>query len=308
MKDLVIVGGSGAGITAGIYAIRSGLSVTFITKNFGGQLLLTEKIENYPGFKSINGFDLAMQLKNHLKSYEKGFPLEIIEGSEVVKVKKIGEKFETITKDNKKFESLAVIIASGRHPRKLQAKNADRLEARGVHYCAICDGPFYKGEPIAVIGGGFAGIEEALYLSDIASEVSILEYSGRLKGEAITIEQLKKKNNVKIFFNARVTEVLGEKSVEGLKFEDLKEGKEKELKVKAIFVNIGEIPNSDIVECEKDEQKRIKINFKNETSIPGLFAAGDVTDFPVNQLITSAGEGCKAALYANEYIKKLKSK
>ncbi|PIN98260.1 MAG: alkyl hydroperoxide reductase [Candidatus Diapherotrites archaeon CG10_big_fil_rev_8_21_14_0_10_31_34] len=300
MKDLIIVGGSAAGVTAGIYAVRAGLSVTLITENFGGQLLLTEKVENYTGFKSIPSFDLAMKFREHLHSYKE---IEVIEGYKVLKVEKEKDFFKVKT-SKKEFQSKAVIIATGKRPRKLEVKGAKELEHKGIHYCAVCDGPLYKDKEVAVIGGGYSGIEEALYLSNICSKVYILEYGKELGGEEITKKQLMQKKNIEILSEVEVKEILGEKTVKGLKFKERNSAKEKEIPVSAIFVNIGELPNSDFVEAEKTSFNEIIINDKNETNISGLFAAGDVTNISVHQLIVAAGEGCKTAIHVNEYLRR----
>ncbi|MFH1664413.1 MAG: FAD-dependent oxidoreductase [archaeon] len=301
MKDIIIVGGSGAGVTAGIYSARSGLNTMLITESFGGQLLLTEKIENYSGFKSISGFDLSMKLREHLKSYKE---IEVLEGVNVTGIERKGKNF-VVTAGKKEFESKAVIIATGRRPRKLSVKGSEKLENKGIHYCAVCDGPLYKGQNVAVIGGGYSGVEEALYLSNIAKKVFIIETGKQLGGEEITRKEVLLKKNVEVITEAQLSEVSGEKTTEGIKYK--KDSEEKSLSVKAVFVNIGEIPNSDFVSiAEKNQRNEIKINSRNETSIPGLFAAGDVTDIPVHQLIVVAGEGCKAAINANDYLNKLK--
>lgn len=300
MKDLIIIGGSAAGVTAGIYAVRAGLSVTLITENFGGQLLLTEKVENYTGFKSIPSFDLAMKFREHLSSYKE---IEVVEGYKVVKVEKKGENFSVKT-EKQEFQAKAVIIATGKRPKKLEVKNAKELENKGIHYCAVCDGPLYKEKEVLVIGGGYSGIEEALYLSNICPKVYILEEGKELGGEEITRKQLMQKKNIEILSEVQVQEILGEKTVTGIKIKE--KDKEKEISVSAVFVNIGEIPNSEFVEVEKTSFNEIKINDKNETSVSGLFAAGDVTDCPVHQLIVAAGEGCKAAINANTYLRSKK--
>jgi len=298
MKDIIIIGGSAAGVTAGIYCARSGLDTTVITKEFGGQLLLTENIENYTGFKSIFGFNLAMKFKEHLKEYE----VEVEEGFEVEKIEKKGKTFLVKTK-NKEFESKAVIIATGKRPKKLSVKGAEKLEHKGIHYCAVCDGPLYKGKTVVVIGGGYSGTEEALFLSNIAEKVFVLEYGEELGGEEITRKQLLEKKNIEVLTEVEVTDILGEKTVEGVKFKG-KDG-EKEIKVSAVFVNIGENPNSEFIDLvEKTEFNEIKINEKNETNVKGIFAAGDVTNISVHQLIVAAAEGCKAAINANQFIRK----
>lgn len=301
MKDVIIIGGSGAGVSAGIYAARSGLNVMLVTENFGGQLLLTEKIENYPGFPSIHGFELALKLREHLKSYKE---IEVLEGIKVTSIEKKQETF--IVKTSKdEFESKAVIIATGKRPRKLEVKGTEKLTNKGIHYCAICDGPLYKGKNSVVIGGGYSGTEEALFLSNMMKKVFILEYGDSLRGEKITLNQVKEKENIEVILNAELLEVLGNEKVEGIKFKDRNSGKEKELNAESIFVNIGEIPNSDFTDLpEKTKNGEIKINEKNESNIKGLFAAGDVTNILLHQLVISAAEGCKAALNVNEFLRK----
>ena len=302
MKDLIIIGGSAAGVTAGIYAVRAGLTVTLITENFGGQLLLTEKVENYTGFKSIPSFDLAMKFREHLHSYKE---IEVIEGYKVLKMEKKGENFAVKLSNEKEFQSKAVIIATGKRPKKLEVKGAKELENKGIHYCAVCDGPLYKEKEVAVIGGGYSGIEEALYLSNICSKVLILEFGKKLGGEEITRKQVLEKKNIEVLTETEVKEILGKKTVTGIKIKE-KNGKEKELNVSAVFVSIGELPNSEFVEAEKTSFNEIKVNEKNESSVSGLFAAGDVTDISVHQLIVAAGEGCKAAINVNEYLRRKK--
>lgn len=300
MKDLIIVGGSMAGVTAGIYAVRSGLNVMLITDSFGGQLMLTEKIENFPGFKSIPAVELAMKLREQLTNYKE---IEVLEGPKVNSVEKKGNNFLVKTDSKKEFESKTIIIATGKRPRKLKVKGAKELEHKGIHYCAVCDGPLYKNQEVVVVGGGYSGTEETLYLSGMAKKVFVLENSFDLRGEEITLKQVKKKKNIELIFNAELTEVFGKKTVEGIKFKS--NGKEKSLFVKAVFVNIGELPNSDLVDLvKKNDRNEIIINSRNESSVGGLFAAGDVTNIPLHQLVIAASEGCKAAIYANEYLKK----
>ncbi|MBU2100858.1 FAD-dependent oxidoreductase [Candidatus Micrarchaeota archaeon] len=209
MKDLIIVGGSAAGVTAGIYSVRSGLKTMLIAENFGGQLLLTEKVENFTGFKSIPSFDLAMKFREHLTSYKEA---EVIEGIKVLKIEKTGKTFKVKTEDKKEFEARAVIIATGKRPKKLTVKGAKELENKGIHYCAVCDGPLYKDKIVAVIGGGYSGIEEALYLSNVAKKVFVLESGEKLGGEEITRKQVLEKENIEILTEVHLTEVKGKKN------------------------------------------------------------------------------------------------
>ncbi|MDO8537477.1 MAG: FAD-dependent oxidoreductase [archaeon] len=178
-------------------------------------------------------------------------------------------------------------------------------------YCAICDGPLYKGKDVAVIGGGYAGVEEALYLSDLCPTIYLLEYSDHLSGEQITIDEVLKRKNIKIILNAKVIEFFGDKFVQGVRYEDIKAGnKVKEIKIFGAFINVGQIPNTEFApkELEKEQNGAIKINIKCETNIFGLYAAGDSTNTSVNQLVVSAAEGCRAALAVNDYIKRIERK
>ncbi|PIU21364.1 MAG: pyridine nucleotide-disulfide oxidoreductase [Candidatus Diapherotrites archaeon CG08_land_8_20_14_0_20_34_12] len=298
MFDLIIVGGAGAGCSAGIYAARAGLKTVLITTEFGGQLLETESIENYPGIKKISGVEMSIALSDHLKEY----PVEAIEGSKVKKIAKKGNYFIVETEEML-YEGKTVIIATGKRPRKLKARNSDLFEGKGMHHCAICDGPLYADQDVAVIGAGYAGIENALFLSAFCKKVFLLEFGGEISGEEITKQEVLKKENIEIITKAQVLEVYGKEMISGLKYKDLLSGKEKKLDVAAIFVNIGEDPNSEFVDCDKTEYGEIITDKDNMTSVKGLFAAGDVTNIRVKQLVVSAAEGCKAALAASKYLK-----
>jgi len=306
MKDVIVIGGSGAGCGAAIYSARAGMDTLLITFDFGGQLLLTDSVENYPGIIKLSGFEIATKLKEHVKSYEE---IEISDGVKVNSVEKKGDHFVVQTDNGKEYESRAVIVATGKRPKKMEnVKNAMNLESKGIHYCAICDGPIYKGKPMAVIGGGYAGIEEALYISGITDKVYLLEYGKELGGEEITRKQVMDKKNIEKLLGVKVTEVTGKDNVTGLKYEPSEGGKEEQIEVSAIFVNIGQLPNSEFLKIgKKTEYNELIVNEKNETDVPGLYGAGDVTNIPVHQLIISTAEGCKAALSANDYVRKIKN-
>lgn len=300
--DLIIIGGAGAGCSAGIYAARAGLKTMLITTEFGGQLLETESIENYPGIKTISGVEMSIALSDHLKEY----PVEAIEGAKVKNISKKGNHFIVKTEEGE-YESRAVIIATGKRPRKLNVRNAVLFEGKGMHHCAICDGPLYAEQDVVVIGAGYAGIENALFLSGFCRKVFLLEFGSEINGEEITKQEVLKKENIEIITKVQVTEVFGKEMVSGLNYKDLISGKEKTLDIAAIFVNIGEDPNSEFIDCEKNNFKEIIIDQNNMTSVKGLFAAGDVTNIGVKQLVVSAAEGCKAALAVAKYLKSEKS-
>jgi len=302
--DVAIIGAGTAGCTAAIYAARAGLKTCLITESFGGQLLLTSSIENYTGFIKETGMSLAEKIEKHVKSYKE---ITVKEFFKVKSIKKINELFEIETMKPEKIKSKTIIIASGKKPRKLEVKGAERFQDKGIHYCALCDAPLYKGKTVAVIGGGYAGIEEALYLSEIMKKVFLIHLGSKLEGEEITKKQVlekAKKGKIEIIYNAKTIEVIGKEKLEALKYQDLKTGKEKELKVEAIFVQIGQIPNTEFIDfLEKNSLGEIIINENNMTSVKGIFAAGDVTNIKVKQAIVSAAEGCKAALNVAKYLK-----
>jgi len=300
MKDVIIIGGSGAGSTAGVYTARAGLNVLVITENFGGQLLETEFIENFPSYKKISGIEIAMKLEEQLREYKE---INIIEGVKVTNIKKVENIFKVKTSDGNEFESKTVIIASGMIRKKLNVPGEKEYKGKGVFYCAVCDGPMYKEKTTTVIGAGFAGVEDALFLSNICKKVYLINWGTKLGGEEITRKKLLKQTNVEYINNAQTTQIFGDKMVTGLKYKNRTTEKEFEIKSDAVFVDIGQIPNTDFVDCEKTKNGAIIINEQNMTSIKGLFAAGDATSAAKAQLVISTAEGAKAAIAVTEYIK-----
>ena len=303
--DTIIIGGGGAACSAAIYSVRAGLNTLLVTESFGGQLMLTDSIENYPGIIKESGFDMASKLENHVRSYK---DLKIIQGEKVFKIKKDEGKFKIITESKKELKGKTIIIATGKIPRKLNIVNAEKFEGNGIHYCGICDGPLYKGKTMAIIGGGYSGVEEAVFLSGISSKIFLIHNQNELGGEAITKKQvmdLVKQGKVEIIYNALAQEIVGDKTVTGLKYKDSKSGKIKEIKADAIFVQIGQTSNTDFIDfVNKNEIKELIIDKKNMCSEPGIFAAGDVSDIRVKQLVISCAEGAKAALSVVDYLKK----
>jgi thioredoxin-disulfide reductase len=305
LYDLIIIGGGPAGITAGIYAGRYRLKTLLITKEFGGQLSRKAvPIENFPGFKKIAGIELIERFKNHLKEYE----IEIKE-SEVIKLEKVNLNFKVSTKKGETFEGKAVILASGADPRPLKIPGEKEFIGRGVSYCVSCDGALFKDKVVAVIGGGNAGFEAAIALAQWAKKIYILEYGDTVKADIENQDRAKKTGKVEIITNAALKEIKGKNFVTEIIYENRKTGKEKSLKLDGVFVEIGSIPASAIAKdlVELNERCEIKVDFETyQTKTPGLFAAGDVNEGKVKQIITACGEGAKAALAAYEYIRKLK--
>ena len=296
MYELIIVGAGPAGITAAVYAARKKMNTLVVSKDVGGQVAISSSIENYVGFQFITGSELTRKFEEHMKQFD----VEFKEGEEVIKVERGDGGFKVIT-DMKEYEGRTVIIASGRKPRKLNVPRENELLGRGISYCATCDAPLFSGRDVAVIGGGNAGFEAVLQLMKIANKIYLIELHPELRGDPIMLEKIKKSAKVVIMTDTRTTEINGETMVEGIRI--VKDGEEEELKVQGVFIEIGSIPSSDIVDfVDKNEMNEIIVDERCETNVPGLYAAGDVTCVPEKQIIIAAGEGSKAALSAFNYL------
>jgi len=301
--ELIIIGGGPAAISAGIYAIRKKIDLVMLAQAFGGeQLTYTSAIKNYPGIKTLSsGVELISLLKEHAKEYD--IPVE--ENELAVQLSKKGENFLVKTKNGREFESKAVIIASGKMPRKLGIPGEKEYEAKGVSYCSICDAPLFRDKDVAVIGGGNAGLDSARDLTKYAKKIYILEFGPKLIGDPATQEALKESGKVEFITMAQAKEVKGEKFVTGIVYEDRNTKEEKELKVQGIFVHIGTATSTEFAKgfLEINEANEIVIDHKtNQTSVDGVFAAGDCTDIPWKQIVIACGEGAKAALSAYKYL------
>ncbi|MCK4453936.1 FAD-dependent oxidoreductase [Candidatus Parcubacteria bacterium] len=303
--DLIIIGGGPAGMAAGIYGARENLDILLITKDFGGQIKRKSiEIENYPGFKKISGQKLIQRFESHLKKFK--IPTII---NKVVKIKKQGKIFSVLTENKQQFKSYSIIIASGADPRPLEVKGEKELIGRGVSYCVTCDGPLYKNKTVAVIGGGNAGFEAAIFLSRIAEKIYILEYGSEVKTDEINQKRAKRAKNIEVITNAGLKEIKGKNFVESITYEDNKTKDLETLKVNGVFIEIGTIPATGFVKglVEFNKIDEIIIDAKTgETKIPGLFAAGDITDENYKQIVIAAGQGAKAVLSASRYLQKLK--
>jgi len=303
--DLIIVGGGPAGITAGIYAARQNIKLLLIAKELGGQL--GEKavaIENYTGFESISGMELIKKFENHLKKQKIG-----LEEGEVIKIEKKEGVFLITTKEKKEFESKTVIVSSGADPRPLEVPGEKEFIGRGVSYCVLCDGPMFSGKIVAVIGGGNAGFEAAIFLAQITKKVYILEFGEQVKADTENQERVGKMENIEIITQAASKEIKGTQFVESLIYQDRKTQELKTLKTDGIFVEIGNQPATSFLGglVDFNERDEIKVEFEAlQTKTPGLFAAGDVNVGKYKQIITACGEGAKAALATYDYLLKLK--
>ncbi|MDO8574226.1 MAG: FAD-dependent oxidoreductase [bacterium] len=296
MYQLIIVGGGPGGVAAGIYAARKKIKTLLIAEEFGGQSLVSADIRNWIGTKSISGFDLAQNLEAHLKDQQ---DIEIIGDKKVSKIEKFENGFRISTESGKSYETKFILITSGSRRRKLGIPGEANHEGKGVAYCSICDAPLFSGKDVAVVGAGNAGLEAVVDLLPYAKKIYLLNRTDKVRGDAITFEKVKKSGKVEVVMFAETQEVLGEKNVTGLKYKDIQSGEIKELKVEGVFVEIGIKPNSEIVDglVELDERRQIKVDHRTQqTSVPGIWAAGDVTDVLYNQNNISAGDAIKAVL------------
>lgn len=297
--DVVIVGAGPAGLTAAIYTSRRAMKTLVISKDVGGQIALTDDVENYPGFNSIGGLELAQKFMEQANKTGAEMLFE-----EVCGINQDGKEFIVSTSSNRQIKTKTVILAFGLTPRNLDVPGEKELTGRGVTYCATCDGPLYKGKDVVVVGGGNSALDAAEYMSKIANQVYLLVRKDKFRGEQVLAQQVHDAKNVTVMFNTATTGILGKDRVEGLTYE-IDGGKKGELKIQGIFIEIGHVATTkwlDNLGLELTERKEIKITEDCETNVPGIFAAGDITQITYKQAVISAGEGCKAALQAYRYL------
>ncbi|MEX0877302.1 MAG: FAD-dependent oxidoreductase [Candidatus Spechtbacterales bacterium] len=295
--DLIIIGGGPAGSAAGVYAARKRLKSAIIAEEFGGQSSVSVDVQNFIGIPHVKGAELGRMFKDHLKEYADDV-LEIVEGDRVTELKDIKDGgFEVKTKRGKTYEARAVLVASGSRRRKLPVKGADEFEGKGVVYCASCDAPLFSGMKTVVVGGGNAGFESAQQLLEYSPQVTLLEVSDSFKADPVTVENVSKSDKFTALKEVQITEIKGDKFVEGVVYKD-KDGKEHELEVKGVFVEIGAIPNNDFIEkglVDMNKIGEIIIDHKyGRSSKEGIWAAGDISDVPYKQNNISMGDGVKA--------------
>ena len=306
LYDVIIIGGGPAGAAAAIYAARKKIRTLLITDSFGGQSVVSDDIQNWIGEPHISGFDLAQKLEAHVRAFPDTVEIKMPE--RVTEVKVISNGFEIHTDKKNIYETKTIILAAGARRRKLGVPGEEKFNGKGVAYCSTCDAPLFSGKKVAVVGGGNAGLEAVVDLFPYASEVYLLHRGEALKGDPAEQEEMKKNPKLKqIILNAETQEIIGDRFVSGLKYKNIKTGEEKSLQVDGVFVEIGSVPNSEIVKglAELDKWGQIIIDSKHaSTSHPGIFAAGDITDDPYKQNNISAGDAVKAALAAYSYLLK----
>ncbi|MBQ7202300.1 thioredoxin-disulfide reductase [Candidatus Saccharibacteria bacterium] len=297
MYDVAIIGAGMAGLTAAIYAARANKKVIVLEgKAPGGQIITTHKVANYPGVTGVSG----VELMNGVLEQAKKFGAEI-EYTEVLSVK-LGGDLKEITTEDGIVTAKSVIIAVGAHERKLGLEDEEKYTGRGISYCATCDGGFYKNKPVAVVGGGNSALHEALYLADVASKVYVVQHKSRFRGDAMTVDKLREKENVEFVMESKPVGYVGDKKIEGLIVEN-PEGEKRKLEVDGIFVAIGRVPATEIFEGLIDlDGGYIKAGEDCHTSAEGVFVAGDCRTKAVRQLITAASDGAVAATEAVQYL------
>ncbi|CAM3469357.1 FAD-dependent oxidoreductase [Pseudostreptobacillus hongkongensis] len=298
--DITVIGAGPAAISAAVYSARKGLKIAMIGDLVGGQLLNTNDIENIIGIPLTDGFSFSQQLEKHLSEYEVAFH----KGHNVKEIKVVDNEKIVLVDDGQEFKTKTIIIATGGKWRKLGIPGENEYSGKGVHYCATCDGPFYRNKEVAIVGGGNSGVEAAIDLSNIVKKVFLVEYLDELKADNVLIEKLATLSNVEVMTSSSVKEVKGNQFAESLYIENRKNNEKSDLNVDGIFVEIGTVANTDFVSelVKRNEKNEIIIDSNNMTSVDGIFAAGDCTNTKFKQIIIAMGEGAKASLAAFEYI------
>lgn len=299
--DVVIIGGGPAGLTAGIYVKRAMLNAILVEKiGIGGQIIVTDLVENFPGFPEISGADLAMKFEEQARKF--GLTMK-----GMVEVESITDRGKTklIKTSDGEIEARSVIIASGTTPKKLGAKGEAEFTGRGVSYCATCDGFFFKDKVVVVIGGGDSAITEAIYLTKMAKKVIVVHRRNELRAEKINQEHAFSNPKISFIWDSVLEEIIGKNVVEKVVLKNVKTNSTSEIIADGVFIYVGLIPNTGFTNVKKDEWGFILTNEKMETSIDGIFAAGDCRATPLRQIATAVGNGAIAAVSAERYLEHL---
>lgn len=294
MNDIIIIGAGPAGMTSAIYAKRAGYNPLVFEKNtYGGQIINSSEVANYPGIKKIDGYTFATKIYEQLKELE----IEV-KHEEVINIKKNDKTIKVITNKNE-YECKSVIIATGLTKRKLNIENEEKLIGKGISYCATCDGAFFKENDVAVVGGGNTALEDAIFLSNYCKHVYLINRTENFKAEKSLLDSFKQKNNTEIITSANIKKLVGKEKLEKIELDN-----GKILNISGLFIAIGQIPNCNFDIVEK-ENGFIKSNEECTTNIPGIFVAGDIRNKSVRQIVTSVSDGAVAAINAVKYIEKI---
>ena len=300
MYDVIIIGGGPAGMSAAIYAARARLKTLIIEKaGCGGQIAITDHLENYPGFETgINGFELAVKMQTQATT----FGSEITYG-EVISID-VNNKFKKVVLQDKEYETKTIIVASGANFKKLNVPGEQEFIGKGVSYCATCDGPFFRNKEIAVVGGGDSALQEALYLTKFATKVNLIHRRNEFRAAKILQEKVLANEKINIILDSVVEEINGTQMLESLKVKNVKDGNIKNLAVSGVFLFVGWQPNTKFLESSniKLENGYIITNENMETNLDGVFACGDVRKKQLRQVVTAAGDGAISAISAQHYI------
>ena len=300
MYDIIIIGSGPAGLSAAIYAQRACLDTIVIEKNgiSGGQVLNTWEVDNYPGFPGVTGFELSRQFREHANK----LGARVVQ-DEVVQVELSGNVKKVVCEEET-YEARCVILASGAHHRTLEVPGEEELRGAGVSYCATCDGAFFRGRTVAVVGGGDAALEDAIFLARMCEKVYIVHRRDKLRGAKRLQERVQALENIEFVWNSETVAIEGDAQVEALRLRQTKTGEEKRLDVDGVFIAVGIAPESELYagQLELDEQGYIRADESGQTSVPGVFAAGDVRTKALRQILTAASDGANCVASAERYL------
>lgn len=300
MLDLIIIGSGPAGFTAAIYALRAKLNVLMLEKaGPGGQISLSDVVENYPGYQEISGMDLMQKFEEHAKKF--GLVSEI---SEVISVED-GDGYKEVRTTSGSYQAKAVLIASGAKPRKLGVPGEKEFTGRGVSYCATCDGFFFRGKDVVVIGGGDTAVKESQFLTKMVNKVFVVHRRGTFRAEKIIQEKALVNPKIEVIWNSVAEIIHGEGTVAAVSVKSIETGEVRKIPVQGAFIFVGIVPNTDFIDVEKDHGGFIVANQRMETSSPGIFVAGDCRETPLRQVATAVGDAAIAATSAEAYIESL---
>jgi thioredoxin-disulfide reductase len=295
--DVIIIGGGAAGLTAALYAARRSLKTLVLSQDIGGQAAMTADIENYPGFEMVDGLELMTRFQRQAEKFGAEVKIE-----EAQKIERIGDEFRVVSSLGR-YEGHAIILSFGLTHKHMGVPGEVEHIGKGVSYCATCDAPLFRGKPVVVVGGGNLAMDADLLLDQLCPEVNLLTKNEELRGERVLVDRVAESSSIKVQYGVSVTAVLGGNRVSGVVVTN-PGGIEQQLAVAGVFVEIGFTINASLIKdlVELDQRKQVIISDDNGTSIPGMFAAGDVTTIDQKQIVISAGEGAKAALAANQYL------
>jgi len=299
--DAIILGAGAAGLTAGIYLARANLKTLIINEgSIGGQMVLTDAVANYPGVREASGREISQVMKNQAKE----FGCDIESNVEITKLDLTSKKKMVEIDDDEIFTADVMILATGGKPRKLGAKNEDKFKGLGISYCATCDGDFYTGKDVIVVGGGNSALEEAVSLTKWVKSITVIHQFDNFQAHEYAIEQAEKNSKISFILESKITEYLGEQNVEGVIIQNQKTGEFSELKTDGVFVYIGYIPNTDKLKdvIHLNEREEVLSDENMQTNIKGVFVAGDVREKKYRQITTAVSDGTIAALSAIEYL------